>query len=126
MSKNISKKECVDTGMAFVLIALISYLVSHRIECVYAAVCLLLVNMTFSSLYSLPARLWMGLSALMGAVMSKVILLTLYYVILTPLALLLKSFGHDPMAERKWKNGTDSIFVSRRHVYHPEDLESPF
>lgn len=112
--------------MAFVLLALLSYLVTHRVECIYVAVCLLLVNMTFSSLYTLPARLWLGLSAFMGAVMSKVILSMLYYVLLTPLALLLKAFGHDPMAKRKWKNGTDSMFVTRRHVYQPEDVESPF
>ncbi|NDV28630.1 SxtJ family membrane protein [Desulfovibrio sp. JC010] len=126
LNKKISKKECSDTGMAFVLIALITYLVLRQDEYLFAAVGLLLVNMIVPKVYTLPAKLWLGFSALLGAVMSKVILTLLYYVMLTPLALVLKVFGHDPMAARKWKKDAESVFVQRDYKFQPKDIEYPF
>ncbi|WP_319779858.1 SxtJ family membrane protein [Maridesulfovibrio sp.] len=126
LNKQLSTKECADTGMAFVLISLIAYLILRQDVYLFAAMGLLLLDMTVPKVYVLPAKIWLGFSALLGAVMSKVILSVLYYLILTPLALVLKLFGHDPMAARKWKKDAGSVFIQRDHKYQPKDIEYPF
>ncbi|QJB57276.1 SxtJ family membrane protein [Pseudodesulfovibrio sp. zrk46] len=122
----LTTKECSDTGMAMVLICLlIGLLLGHR-EGFVAATILLVINMTWSKAFYLPAKVWLGFSHLLGTVMSKVILTLVFFVILTPLALLRRILGHDPMQLNKWKKGRNSVFFSRDHSFTPEEIERPY
>jgi hypothetical protein len=47
--------------------------------------------------------IWMGFGLVMGAIMSRVIMTIIYYVVLTPVALFFKLKGRDAL-ERKKKN----------------------
>lgn len=57
--------------------------------------------------------------------MPKSLLLALFYGVLTPVALILRRMGHDPMKLRQWKRSTRSAFVDRGHRYSARDLQSP-
>lgn len=57
--------------------------------------------------------------------MSKVFLFLIYYIVLTPAALLRRMMGYDPMALRKWKQDHSSVFVDRNYSYTSKDLDSP-
>lgn len=123
----VSAKECVDTGMAMVLICLLAALFTDAIRTwLSAAVVLLLLNMVVPRIYSLPAKGWLGLSRLIGTVMSKVLLTLIFFLAQTPIALLRRSAGHDPMQRKKWKRGTESVFESRNHTFRPEEIERPY
>ncbi|MUM77837.1 hypothetical protein GKC30_09340 [Pseudodesulfovibrio sp. F-1] len=121
-----SRGQAIDTGMALTLICLIGGLLTGRDAWFWAATGALLVNMTFPGLYRLPARLWFGFSALLGTVMSKVILGIIFFGLVTPLALLRKMLGHDPMRLGQWKNGSGSVFVVRDHRFTAKDIQHPF
>ncbi|WP_320173889.1 SxtJ family membrane protein [Maridesulfovibrio sp.] len=122
----ISTKEASDTGMAMTLIALIAGLIiSDRIY-FQGAVVLLLITMTVPKIYKPIAFLWLGFSNLLGTVMSKIILTATFFLVVTPLALFRRLFRHDPMASRKWKKGSESVFVERNHKYSAAELEQPF
>ncbi len=58
--------------------------------------------------------------------MSKIILSIIFFTVVTPLALLRRTFGHDPMQLKKWKNGSESVFESRDHSFTPEEIERPY
>lgn len=122
----VSRKECTDTGMAAVLICLIGYSVNDVRLWLGAAVVLLLVNMVWSSFFTYPAKLWLGLSGWLGSFMSKILLTVIFFVVQTPLSLLRRSFGHDPMLRKQWKAGTDSVFVVRDHTFTAEEIERPY
>jgi hypothetical protein len=122
----VSRKECTDTGMAAVLICLIAYGVTDVRFWLGAAVVLLLVNMVWPGLYTYPAKLWLGLSGLLGSIMSKILLTVIFFVVQTPLAVLRRVLGHDPMLRKKWKNGSDSVFAVRDHVFTAEEIERPY
>lgn len=122
----VSAKECADTGMAMVLICLLALLFTEKHSWLLAAIGVLLINMTCPKLYTLPAKGWLGLSRILGTVMSKVILSLIFFLVQTPIALLRRTLGHDPMQLGKWKNGTESVFETRDHTFQPEEIERPY
>ena len=82
--------------------------------------------MVWPRAYSLLARLWLGISLLLGSIMSRVVLSIIFMVVVTPIALVMRLFGHDPMRRKAWKKGTESTFVSRGDIIEAKDLEHPF
>ena len=122
----VSNKECADTGMAMTLISLLAILYTQSLTLLPLAIGLLLLGMVWPRAYALPARLWLGISLLLGSVMSRIVLSIIFVVIVTPIALVMRLFGHDPMRRKAWKKGTDSTFVSRDHLVEAKDLEHPF
>ena len=68
-------------------------------------------------------RAWFLLADILGYVMSKVVLGTLFIIVLLPLALMAKMFRKDIMMMKK---GYPSYFVEKHIVYEPKDLENPW
>jgi len=58
--------------------------------------------------------------------MSRVVLTLAFFLVLTPVALLRRALGHDPMRRKGWKAGSASVFETRDHTYTAEDIERPF
>ena len=121
-----AKSRAVDTGMALTLICLIIGLVRGTSGWFAIAAALLVVNMTAPMVFGPASKLWFGLSAVLGTVMSKVILSLVYYVILTPVGLLRRALGKDSLRLLAFKKGTDSVFHTRTGPFTPADLKTPF
>ena len=123
---DVSNKECSDTAMAMTLISLLVILYTKSLTLLPLPIGLLLLGMVWPRAYSLLARLWLGISLLLGSVMSRVVLSIIFMVVVTPIALVMRLFGHDPMRRKAWKKGTESTFVSRGDLVEAKDLEHPF
>ena len=123
---DVSNKECADTSMAMTLISLLVILYTKSITLLPLPIGLLLLGMVWPRAYSLLARLWLGISLLLGSIMSRVVLSIIFIVVVTPIALVMRLFGHDPMRRKAWKKGTESTFVSRGDLVEAKDLEHPF
>ena len=123
---DVSNKECADTSMAMTLISLLVILYTKSLTLLPLPIGLLLLGMVWPRAYSLLARLWLGISLLLGSIMSRVVLSIIFMVIVTPIALVMRLFGHDPMRRKAWKKGTESTFVSRGDIIEAKDLEHPF
>ena len=123
---DVSNKECADTSMAMTLISLLVILYTKSLTLLPLPIGLLLLGMVWPRAYSLLARLWLGISLLLGSVMSRVVLSIIFMVVVTPIALVMRLFGHDPMRRKAWKKGTESTFVSRGDLVEAKDLEHPF
>ncbi len=124
--KHISKEQAKDTGMAMVLICLLVGVIGQRQQLVTLAIPLLLLNMIWPSAYKPVAKLWLGLSHLLGTVMSKLILSILFFVLVTPVGLLRRVLGRDTLQLKKWKKDHSSVFRIREHTYTSEDIRQPF
>ena len=77
--KTVTMDQAKDTGMAMTLIALLIGYFGHKPYGIAAAIALLLADMTWPALYRPVARLWFGLSHVLGTVMSKVLLSILFF-----------------------------------------------
>jgi len=67
-------------------------------------------------IYQPVYSLWMVLVFPIGWMMSRLILLTLYFLVLTPIGLLLRWRGHDPLTLKACSKGT---FWKRRETTEP-------
>jgi len=115
-----------DTGMAMVLICLIIAKAGQKPGFVSLAIVILLLDMIWPSFYKPFAKIWFGFSHILGTVMSKIILGLTFFLVLTPMGLLRKVSGKDPMKIKHWKNGAESVFRVRDHTFDAGDIEQPF
>lgn len=121
-----SRDQARDTGMALTLVALIVFFVTREIRYATIATAILLLDMIWPSFFKPLAKVWFGLSHVLGTVMSKVILTLAFFLVLTPMGLLRSLLGKDPMRVRQFKQGTDSVFRVRDHTFTAADVELPF
>jgi hypothetical protein len=126
LPSNITKDQAKDTGMAFVLLCLILFIVFENIWYVDAAIILLLMNMIWPTIYRPFAYFWLGFSNIMGSMMSKLILSTLFFVLVTPVGLFRKIIGADSLLLKQWKKDNRTLFKNRNHKYVSKDMEFPF
>ncbi|MDR9415209.1 MAG: SxtJ family membrane protein [Gracilimonas sp.] len=66
---------------------------------------------------------WYKLAEGLGWFNSRVLLSLVYFLIVTPIALLFRLFGNDPL---RLKDNKGSLFEFRVHTYKKEDLENPW
>ena len=124
--KHISRDQAKDTGMAMVLICLLIGYFSHKQSFIGAAILLLLVDMTWPSLYRPVGKLWFGLSHMLGTVMSKVVLSILFFILVTPIGLVRRLLGSDALQLKKWKKNHSSVFKVRNHTFTAKDIQYPY
>jgi hypothetical protein len=124
--KSVTKDQSRDTGMAMVLLCLTAAAVRRREGYLFLAIVLQLVNMTVPHVYRSLAVLWLGLSTLIGEVISQVLLTIIFFVVVVPVSILRRVFGKDPLRLRAFKAGNDSVMVERNHVFVAQDLERPY
>jgi hypothetical protein len=109
-----------------VLLALLVAWLGRVPELVPVAIVLLLLCMVRPGLFHPLAGPWLALSHILGAVSSRVVLTVLFFTVVTPVGVLRRMLGADPMQAGKWKRGEGSVFRVREHRFRPEDLEKPY
>lgn len=122
----ITKDQAKDTGMAMVLISLLFVYFGQKNHYIILSIILLLLCMTIPGIYYPLAKIWLGLSNILGAVMSKVVLTLLYFLLVTPIGLIKKLFTPDPLRIREWGREKNSVFRVRDIPFEPEDIEKPY
>ncbi len=100
---------------------LLFYLIYRLDILLVLALCFIAIGL-FSTFLSVKISwLWMGLAKILGYVNSRILLGVVFFLILTPLALLRKVFS------RKIRNSDNtSVFFDRNHKYVSGDFEKPF
>ena len=115
-----------DTGLALVLILLIVLYIRQPGWLVLFAMAALVLTMVWPPVFTPLAKIWFGFSHFLGTIVSKIILSLVFFLIVTPMGLIRKAFGADPMKAKLWKKGEGSVLVDRDHLYTKEDIEKPY
>jgi hypothetical protein len=126
LKREITKDQSRDTGMAMVLLLLIVFASKKREGYLIAAMVLHVVNMIFPQVYRPVAVLWLGFSDLLGAVVSKILLSIVFFLIVVPIGILRRLGGKDSLKLRAFKASKDSSMVERNHTFTGGDLERPY
>src|SRR5438128_11220698 len=122
----ITKEQSKDTGMALVLLLLLSSAAFKRETFVTAAIVVLLIDMTFPQLYRPVAVLWLGLSHLLGTVVSKILLTLVFFGVVTPIGLTRKLMGIDSLKLKDFNADENSVMTIRNHTFTGQDIEKPY
>ena len=124
--RRMTKDQCRDTGMAMVLLLLIFSITLTRTELVLDALVLQVIIMTVPRIFAPIAVVWLGLSHLLGAVMSRVVLTVIFFLVVTPIGLVRRLLGKDSLRLRAFKASDDSVMLRRNHIFSGTDLERPY
>ena len=119
-------EQAKDTGLAMVLICLLLGYLGKFPKFLGVSIILLLLTMACPRIFKPLAGLWFGLSHLLGQVISKLVLTLIFFLVVTPVGLIRRWTGADSLQLKKWKRGTDSVFVVRRGVVPNKDLLDPY
>jgi hypothetical protein len=122
----ITKEQSKDTGMAMVLLLLLFSAAFKRQALITAAMVVLVIDMTFPLLYRPVAVLWLGLSHLLGTVVSKILLSLVFFGVVAPIGLARKLLGIDSLKLKDFKSGDNSVMIVRNHIFTGKDIEKPY
>jgi hypothetical protein len=126
LRKKITKDQSRDTGMAMVLLLLIVFATRKREGYLIGAMVLHVLNMIVPQMYRPVAVLWLGLSDLLGEVVSRILLSIVFFTVVTPIGVLRRLAGKDSLKLRAFKAGKDSVMRERNHTFVGQDLEKPY
>jgi hypothetical protein len=126
LRRKITKDESRDTGMAMVLLFLIVFTSTRRNAFLAGAILLHIVNMIVPQAYRWVAVFWLGLSHLIGAVVSRILLSIVFFLVVTPIGWLRRLSGSDSLKLRAFKASQDSVMLRRNHKFVAADLERPY
>jgi hypothetical protein len=121
-----SRDQARDTGMALVLVCCIVFLVTKNPRLILLAAGLQLLDMIVPALFKPLAKLWFGLSHILGTVMSKIMLSLVFFLVVTPMGLFRRLVGKDTLQLRRFGRDQASVFRNREHRFTPADIEQPF
>jgi hypothetical protein len=126
LKRKITKDQSRDTGMALVLLLLIVAASRKREGYLIVAMALHVVNMIWPQIYRPFAVLWLGLSDLLGTVVSKILMSIVFFAVVTPIGILRRLAGKDSLKLRAFKASQDSVMLERNHTFVGQDLERPY
>lgn len=124
--ESVEEYQCKDAGMALVLICLLIAFFGEKYIFVPLSIIALILNMVVPTIYRKFARIWFGLSHLLGTVVSKIILTLIFYLLVTPVGVLRRLMGKDALQIKDWKKDTLSAFSVRDHVFDADEIEKPY
>lgn len=124
--RKITKDQSRDTGMGVVLLLLVLFIARKREWYLIGAIAMHVVNMIAPQVYRPAAVVWFGLSHLIGTIVSKILLVIVFFFIVTPIAIVRRLFGKDSLKLRDFKRGSDSVMLERNHLFVSADMERPY
>ena len=87
---------------------------SFRLWTLFLGVTSLILSYLYPNLLYFPYKLWMKLGYLLGWINSRVILVMVFFLVLLPMAIVMKLFGYDPL---KTKKSFDSTYKIDKKTY---------
>jgi hypothetical protein len=87
---------------------------------------LLLCGLTSPKLLVYPYKGWMRLSLILGFLMTHLILSLMYYLVFTPIGIVMRVFGKDFLHKEFDKNATTYWIKKEQKVYAKERYEKMF
>ena len=125
-TRDITKNQAKDTGMAMVLILLILGFLLSKTILFKIAIPVLIINMVIPQIYKPLAIIWLGLSHLLGIVVSRILLTVIFFLVVTPIGLLRRLLGIDSLRLREFKRGDESVMKTRNIKITSKEVEQPF
>jgi hypothetical protein len=124
--KSITKKEASDTGMAITLICLLIGYFTKNDNFYIAAIPALVITMAFPMFYYVFAMVWLTVTNLLGAVVSRILLSIVYILILLPVGIIRRLMGKDSLNLKGFKKSNSSVMVFRDYEFTANDIKNPF
>jgi hypothetical protein len=124
--RHITPDQSKDTGMALTLLSLIVGVVTGQRNLIISGIVLLVMTMSFPAIFRHIAVVWLGFSTILGSIASKVLLTLVFFLLITPIGIIKRRCGSEPLHLKKWKKNDSSVFTERNHLFEADDIRHPF
>lgn len=115
------KDKHLGTMLVFAMVLVILFLVYRNTNFLYAALAFGAIGLLIPALSRLIHKGWMKFAEVLGSVMSRVILVLVFYLFLVPVAFLSRLFRKSPFQSRNPR--VTSYFTERGFTYTAKSLE---
>ena len=88
----------------------------------YIALIIFLLGFLYPKIFSFPLKLWIKFGYFLGSIVSPVIMAIIFFLIFTPMGMILKLFGVDLLLENR-KHNSDSFWIKRSKLPEPMDKQ---
>jgi hypothetical protein len=124
MNKDKTNKRIRDleTVMSLSIVLMIPYFIFSKSVFIIVSLSLLVSGLLLKHITSVIVSWWLKVAETIAAFNTKVILSLVFYIVLTPIALLYRIFSKDPLCLQRKKSKT-SYFYMRNHLCVKEDFE---
>ncbi len=115
-------------GTVLLLVGIVLYLTGKSSSVVFGGVGVLLIlfGLILPNILKPLNKIWMTLAVILGWFMSRVILIILFYLIITPIGFLLKIVGKDPLKLKMGKTSSSYWEQREKKISEPIDYERQF
>jgi len=117
----MDRSKTLETSLVLTTGFLLIYLLTKNDLFLYLAFAFGIVGIFIKPLAKYIAIAWFKLAELLNYIVSKIILGTLFFVVLFPVSLLYKISNKDKLRLKKSKS---SLWIKRNHTYSATDLEN--
>ena len=124
--RTISIKQAKDTGLVFSLVALVIFFFFQEHFLLITSAALLAVALLLPVLLKPAAFLWYNLAEVLGFVSSRLLLSLIFFLVVTPVALVRRMLGVDRLVIKSNNQGAQTAFVEKNKKYSEQDLRYPF
>lgn len=125
-SKSLTREKIKDTGILVAIVLNILGIWSNNTQLFYYTIPILFITMLVPNLFFPVAFILYGLSNIIGKVLQQIILSALFFLMITPIAILRKAMKKDVLKLHAFKKSNNSTFIDREHEYSSKDFEKPF
>lgn len=117
----MNKKKYLQSILGIAGGMVVLFLVFKTAVFLYIAVAVCLAGLASQKLAALIALIWMKAANLIGLIINTVLLSLVFFILLTPLALIRKIAGKSPVLLKPTHG--DTYFHARNHRYEKSDLQ---
>ncbi|MFK7924344.1 MAG: SxtJ family membrane protein [Bacteroidia bacterium] len=119
-----SQAQIWKTILVLVIANLIAFVIWRYQALLYVAIGLGVLSLLSPQLAKWIHIGWMKLAEGLGWVNSRILLGLVFFLLLTPIALLVRLFRKDPLQLKRPQSS--SLFHERNHLFQAEDLKNPW
>ena len=124
--KKDEQKQCMEAGMAFVLLLFIVWLFTQSLYALYAGMGILILSMSIPRVLTIPARIWYALAHKLSMVGSFILLGGIFILVVIPVSVCRRLAKKDSLRLKQWKQGDNSVFIVRDYTYSSNDMQTTF
>ena len=121
-----TKKEHVDSGLALLLITLMTGLLLDSHLAFRLAIAEILVVLLVPAVVYPFTFIWLNISEWMGKLMSKILLTIIFFGLVWPVAVFRRIWGKDTLRLKQFKKDNNSVFTERNLTFGKSDLMMPY
>jgi Na+-translocating ferredoxin:NAD+ oxidoreductase RnfD subunit len=120
VTRNHLRIKTLETICVLALFSLVLFIVTQWTFFCYASLALLTTALFLKTAAEKISQGWLKFAGVLGSLNNKILLALLFYLLLTPIALLYRFFNKDPL--KLDLKATGSYYSERDHTYDSDDL----